>query len=93
MVIKMAGKKGRSGRLSKLEKDIRQIVIDRSWFQLHKSLLDNSKPDDEKDRIAVSIASKCIPQEIKNSHSGQLKIVQMPVIKVNGKPKIFDVGE
>jgi hypothetical protein len=85
----MAGKRGRP---SKLEQDIRQLVIDRCWVQLHNSLLSSKTKPYAKDKIAVQIASKCIPQEIKNQHEGQVTIVQMGRVIKNGKPLDFKVG-
>jgi len=61
----MSGVKGRSGRQSKLTEDIRKLVLDRSWFELHKYLIDPKVDAKEKCQFAVHLAGKNIPQEIK----------------------------
>lgn len=87
----MAGVKGRSGTRPKLETEIRKMVIDKCWAQLFFSLCDKKTKQYQKDKIAMVIASKCIPQEVKTDLSGQV-VVQMGRVYKDGKPLEFKVG-
>lgn len=86
----MAGKKGRSGAISKLEKEIRQMVLDKCWSQLYFTMVNKKVKGDRKDRIAVALASKNIPQQIDANMN--MTVVKMGRVIKDGKPLEFRVG-
>jgi hypothetical protein len=85
----MAGKKGH-GRPTKMEQDMRKLVLDKCWAQLFFSMCDKKVPNREKNSIAVSLASKNIPQQIDANMN--MKVVQMGRVLIDGKPLELKVG-
>jgi len=62
----MAGVKGKSGRPPEMDRELKRIVMERAWFEIHSMLIDDKVPADEKRRYAIQLASRDIPQEVKS---------------------------
>ena len=68
------GKKGRSGRKSFQDEKLKALVINKSWDILSKALENSKVKAIEKRKIALELAKKTIPQEVKGDLHGNLKI-------------------
>ena len=77
-MAKHGGARPNSGRPTKLESNIKKMVMEKSWAQLYMTLVDSEVPRQDKDRIAVTMASKDVPMEIE--HKGE---AMRPIVVVN----------
>ena len=68
------GKKGRSGRRSFDDEKTKALVVNKAWEILQKAF-DNPKVTPlEKRKIALEIAKRTIPQEVKGNLGGSFTI-------------------
>lgn len=49
-------------RKSTLDENMRNLVIERCWFEIHQYLIDKEVPREDKIKVAVVLASKTVPQ-------------------------------
>lgn len=69
------GQKGKSGRPSLQDEIVKAKVINLSWEILAKALESPKIKNSEKRRIAIEIAKKTIPAEIKGDLNGTFTLV------------------
>ena len=66
----MPGVKGRSGRKSNANEELRLRVLDKAWLILEKALYDPKIDGEEKREIAKALAVKSIPQHLEGNFKG-----------------------
>jgi len=73
-------------RKNSVEKNVRQAVIEMSWEYLRDNFHKFSPSN--KVRVALELAKKDMPTEIQ----GELKVVEMPSIALNGRSREYVFG-
>jgi len=94
----MAGVKGRSGRKSNANEDLRFRVLDKAWLILEKALDDPEVDPREKRELAKTLASRNIPQQVQGDFNHN--VTEMPTIQklVPGEANninriaVYDIG-
>jgi hypothetical protein len=71
---------------SRTEKTIKEIFLGTCWEYLRDNFHKFSEAN--KIKIALTLAQKDVPQEMK----GDWNVTQMPVVKLEDKPLSFGVG-